>query len=157
MNSSIDFSFYVPCGYSIVRALEFKSLKCWKIPWLYLRIWTLKLRPIKAKKYLKFKDFSRLYLFRSLFMAGAQGFEPRKCQSQSLMPYRLAMPQYFQRSVLYQKSLALSIPNFNFFKKNRRCKYICPDLLVIIHWIQRFLTFGTHFFTSWKALLNYFC
>ena len=26
-------------------------------------------------------------------MAGVQGFEPRKCQSQSLMPYRLATPQ----------------------------------------------------------------
>ena len=35
-----------------------------------------------------------------LFLAGAQGFEPRKCQSQSLMPYRLAMPQYFQQTIL---------------------------------------------------------
>ncbi len=26
-------------------------------------------------------------------MAGAEGFEPSQCQSQSLMPYRLAMPQ----------------------------------------------------------------
>ena len=26
-------------------------------------------------------------------MAGAPGFEPRECQSQSLMPYRLAIPQ----------------------------------------------------------------
>ena len=26
-------------------------------------------------------------------MAGAPGFEPGGCQSQSLMPYRLAMPQ----------------------------------------------------------------
>ena len=34
------------------------------------------------------------------FLAGAQGFEPRKCQSQSLMPYRLAMPQYFQQTIL---------------------------------------------------------
>lgn len=27
------------------------------------------------------------------FMAGVLGFEPRKCQIQSLMPYRLAIPQ----------------------------------------------------------------
>ena len=26
-------------------------------------------------------------------MAGAPGIEPGKCQSQSLVPYRLAMPQ----------------------------------------------------------------
>lgn len=31
---------------------------------------------------------------RFLFsMAGVQGFEPWKCQIQSLMPYRLAIPQ----------------------------------------------------------------
>ena len=46
------------------------------------------------------------YLF---FLAGAQGFEPRKCQSQSLMPYRLAMPQYstddiIPRAVMFVKS-----------------------------------------------------
>ena len=51
------------------------------------------------------------YLF---FLAGAQGFEPRKCQSQSLMPYRLAMPQYstddiIPRAVMFVKS---------FFKKS---------------------------------------
>ena len=35
-------------------------------------------------------------------MAGVQGFEPRKCQSQSLMPYRLAIPQwlFIQRMTL---------------------------------------------------------
>ena len=37
---------------------------------------------------------SDLHLLRSEKVAGAQGFEPRKCQSQSLMPYRLATPQY---------------------------------------------------------------
>ncbi len=26
-------------------------------------------------------------------MAGVKGFEPLECQSQSLMPYRLAIPQ----------------------------------------------------------------
>ena len=26
-------------------------------------------------------------------MAGVRGFEPRRCQSQSLVPYRLAIPQ----------------------------------------------------------------
>ena len=48
-----------------------------------------------------------------VFLAGAQGFEPRKCQSQSLMPYRLAMPQYLvfvlTTYVLYQKEVGLSI------------------------------------------------
>ena len=46
------------------------------------------------------------------FLAGAQGFEPRKCQSQSLMPYRLAMPQYLifilTTYTLYQMDLVLS-------------------------------------------------
>ena len=32
-------------------------------------------------------------LFSVLGMAGVLGFEPRKCQIQSLMPYRLAIPQ----------------------------------------------------------------
>ena len=31
-----------------------------------------------------------IHLFK---LAGAPGFEPGGCQSQSLMPYRLAMPQ----------------------------------------------------------------
>ena len=31
-----------------------------------------------------------------LLLAGALGFEPRKYQSQSLAPYRLAMPQYMR-------------------------------------------------------------
>ena len=31
--------------------------------------------------------------FSVLGMAGVLGFEPRKCQIQSLMPYRLAIPQ----------------------------------------------------------------
>ena len=51
-------------------------------------------------------------------LAGVQGFEPRKCQSQSLMPYRLATPQYFQHSVLYHNESALSRPILNFFEKN---------------------------------------
>ena len=37
------------------------------------------------------------------FLAGAQGFEPRKCQSQSLMPYRLAMPH---RNMIYYNHFA---------------------------------------------------
>ena len=32
-------------------------------------------------------------LFSVIGMAGGLGFEPRKCQIQSLMPYRLAIPQ----------------------------------------------------------------
>jgi hypothetical protein len=31
--------------------------------------------------------------FSVIGMAGVLGFEPRKCQIQSLMPYRLAIPQ----------------------------------------------------------------
>ena len=45
----------------------------------------MKLRPIKAKKSLKFKDFSRLYLFRSLFMAAEEGFEPSQTESESVV------------------------------------------------------------------------
>ena len=30
------------------------------------------------------------------YMAGGLGFEPRKCQIQSLVPYRLAIPQFRQ-------------------------------------------------------------
>ena len=36
----------------------------------------------------KTEDFSS-----AIGMAGVLGFEPRKCQIQSLMPYRLAIPQ----------------------------------------------------------------
>ena len=57
-------------------------------------------------------------------MAGAQGFEPRKCQSQSLMPYRLAMPQniifVLTTYVLYQKEIGLSIA---FLKKIKNLFY----------------------------------
>ena len=28
-------------------------------------------------------------------MVGVEGFEPSECQSQNLMPYHLATPQYF--------------------------------------------------------------
>ena len=34
-------------------------------------------------------------------MAGVLGFEPRKCQIQSLVPYRLAIPQCLVRNDLY--------------------------------------------------------
>ena len=43
----------------------------------------MKSRPINAKKSLKIKDFSGLYLFRSLFMAAELGFEPRHTESES--------------------------------------------------------------------------
>ena len=33
-------------------------------------------------------------------MAGVLGFEPRKCQIQSLVPYRLAIPQYRNGTIL---------------------------------------------------------
>ena len=45
--------------------------------------------------HLSYRDM-RLFLFFSLLfskLAGAPGIEPGECQSQSLMPYRLAMPQ----------------------------------------------------------------
>ena len=60
----------------------------------------------------KYREQSSRY-----FLAGVQGFEPRKCQSQSLMPYRLATPQYFQHSILYHNESSLSIPILNFFEK----------------------------------------
>ena len=56
-------------------------------------------------------------------MAGVLGFEPRKCQIQSLMPYRLAIPQcayllytigYFFTSVFLSKTLV-----FWRFRSNR--------------------------------------
>ncbi len=31
------------------------------------------------------------------YLAGVLGFEPRKCQIQSLVPYRLAIPQFMER------------------------------------------------------------
>lgn len=34
-----------------------------------------------------------VYMTNGAVLAGAEGFEPSQCQSQSLMPYRLAMPQ----------------------------------------------------------------
>ena len=34
------------------------------------------------------------YISMRLHLAGVQGFEPRKCLSQSQVPYRLATPQY---------------------------------------------------------------
>ena len=69
----------------------------------------------KSQKPLWVLGFRRRHLFRSAILAGAQGFEPRKCQSQSLMPYRLATPQYFQHSILYHTKIALSIPILNIF------------------------------------------
>jgi hypothetical protein len=38
------------------------------------------------------KPYLRVLLV--IIMAGVPGFEPGQCQSQSLMPYRLAIPQY---------------------------------------------------------------
>ena len=68
-------------------------------------------------------------------MAGVQGFEPRKCQSQSLMPYRLATPQYFQQTILYHIKLSLSIPILNFFEK-------------IIHYFLFFRKIAFFYFTN---------
>ena len=70
-----------------------------------------------------------------LFLAGVQGFEPRKCQSQSLMPYRLATPQYFQQTILYHIKLSLSIPILNFFEK-------------IIHYFLFFRKIAFFYFTN---------
>ena len=71
----------------------------------------------KSQKPLWVLGFRRRHLFRSAILAGVQGFEPRKCQSQSLRPYRLATPQYFQQTILYHIKLSLSIPILNFFEK----------------------------------------
>ena len=71
-------------------------------------------------------------------MAGVQGFEPRKCQSQSLMPYRLATPQYFQHSVLYHTEFALSIPILNFFEK-------IIHFFRLLQKIRPFLLYKTYF------------
>lgn len=45
-------------------------------------------RLISVVKIKKTEDLSS-----AIGMAGVLGFEPRKCQIQSLMPYRLAIPQ----------------------------------------------------------------
>ena len=54
----------------------------------------------------------------SFFLAGVQGFEPRKWRSQSPLPYRLATPQcvgfVLTTCILYQKKFGLSI---GFWKK----------------------------------------
>ena len=84
-------------------------------------------RRISLKKALAFAS--------AFFMAGAQGFEPRKCQSQSLMPYRLATPQYFQQTILYHIKLSLSIPILNFFEK-------------IIHYFLFFRKIAFFYFTN---------
>ena len=51
----------------------------------------------KAEKSLEisvFLVFSCLHLNQTRIMAGVAGFEPARCKSQSLVPYRLATPQY---------------------------------------------------------------
>ena len=57
-------------------------------------------------------------------LAGVQGFEPRKCQSQSLMPYRLATPQYFR--------LCYYITPFFI------CQVICKYFSIILHFLQKY-------------------
>ncbi len=42
------------------------------------------------------------------FLAGMAGFEPAKCQSQSLVPYHLATPQYY-RNILPQQNRYVNI------------------------------------------------
>ena len=64
----------------------------------------------KSQKPLWALGFRRRHLFWSAILAGAQGFEPRKCQSQSLMPYRLAMPHnkaYYNRLISFCQVLFL--------------------------------------------------
>ncbi len=46
-------------------------------------------------------------------MAGVEGFEPSECQSQNLVPYRLATPQYY-----LQKPTNKNISLFN--KRNKK-------------------------------------
>ena len=44
----------------------------------------------------------------ALLLAGMAGLEPAKCQSQSLVPYHLATPQY-HRNILTQQKRAVNI------------------------------------------------
>ena len=41
-------------------------------------------------------------LRKCFFLAGRAGFEPAQCQSQSLVPYRLATSQYYRNSITHQ-------------------------------------------------------
>ena len=45
---------------------------------------------------------------RCPFVAGIDGFGPSKCQSQSLVPYRLAISQFFTTDKLYHKKIHMS-------------------------------------------------
>ena len=74
-------------------------------------------------------------------MAGVLGFEPRKCQIQSLMPYRLAIPQctyllytkdYFLASVFYLKHLFFSV-----LDQIGAIVRKCLELMSFSHWIVR--------------------
>ena len=66
--------------------------------------------PSQAKKE---KDLIRTVVQIRSFLAGMDGFEPSRCQSQSLVPYRLATSQYLMCvSILSQK-----LPLVNIFLK----------------------------------------
>lgn len=56
-------------------------------------------------------------------MAGVLGFEPRKCQIQSLMPYRLAIPNvpiYNTRFVFFDKCFLCKTLVFLRFRQDRK-------------------------------------
>ena len=62
-------------------------------------------------------------LFSVLGMAGVLGFEPRKCQIQSLMPYRLAIPQcgylYYTIGYFFTSVFSCKAPVFLRFRSDR--------------------------------------
>ena len=67
--------------------------------------------------------FSCLHLNQTLIMAGVAGFEPTRCQSQSLVPYRLATPQNIT-IILYHRRGCLS-STFAFYLYGRSGRW-CP-------------------------------
>ncbi len=91
----------------------------------------------KAEKSLEisaFLVFSCLHLNQTLIMAGIAGLEPAECQSQSLMPYHLAISHYqriiTQKSVFVKHFQATNI----FFCTNgsapRPSPHCCPSMLL---------------------------
>lgn len=76
-------------------------------------------------------------------MAGVLGFEPRKCQIQSLMPYRLAIPQcayllyticVFLTSVFYVKRLFFCV-----LDKIGSIVRKCLELMSFSHWVVKII------------------
>ena len=92
----------------------------------------------KAEKSLEisaFLVFSCLHLNQTLIMAGVAGFEPTGCQSQSLVPYRLATPQNIT-ILLYHRKFVLS-STFLFYLSAKASGY--PSALAVFCAFFRFI------------------